>query len=476
MTETCDDYANHLREEITRLTPCVHGARLKEASDRTGIPESELLDFSSNQNLLHIDVTEPLTKACKYINQYPDSEYMQFRATAADFVGVFPENIIPGNGSTELIRLFAETVIKPKDTVVIPVPTFGEYENQCRLMGANIIYQKYEEMLTITDRQLSGVGAVFVCNPNNPTGTLIEREQLLTLADRCARKKVFLFVDEAFIELSDPGYSIATYVLDCEFLFVLRSLTKAFAVPGLRIGFGVAPITLAEYMNVARLTWNLNCIADTVGEWLLKHGSKFLYNSRDVINAEREWFHAQLAHIRGFKPLPSRTNFILVDTSDFPLTVAELAKRLLLKCIVIRDCTSFELKNHIRLAVRAHKENITLIQAIEQISMEWGEKIGKKSLEVAIKQGQTANSRISCEYYPCHFEGQDCTFCFCPFYPCEDTRTGGEYIKRASGSKVWSCMNCQLVHKPEVASKILDELLKGSDVKKTWKRVMEPLL
>ena len=126
VTETCDDYANHLREEITRLTPCVHGARLKEASHRTGIPESELLDFSSNQNLLHIDITEPLTKACKYINQYPDSEYMQFRATAADFVGVFPENIIPGNGSTELIRLFAETVIKPKDTVVIPVPTFGE--------------------------------------------------------------------------------------------------------------------------------------------------------------------------------------------------------------------------------------------------------------------------------------------------------------------------------------------------------------
>jgi threonine-phosphate decarboxylase len=238
----------------------------------------------------------------------------------------------------------------------------------------------------------------------------------------------------------------------------------------------VAPKKLAEVMNTARLTWNLNIIADRIGQWLMTHGSDFLRESRAFIEKERERFYKQLANIRGFKPLQSRANFILVDINGFPLTAPELSRKLLSKGIVIRDCTSFGLTEHIRLAVLKREENQAFIQAVEQVVMEWGKETGKKSLKAAIKEGHVANSRINCEYYPCHFEGQDCTFCFCPFYPCEDLRTSGEYIPRESGSKVWSCMKCHIVHKPEVAHKILDELLKDPDVKKAWKHAVEPLL
>ena len=476
MAEFSSDPTTYLRREILDLEPCVHGARLRESSKHAGIIESELLDLSSSINPLQIDLGEPLGEACKSIDRYPDSDYADFCSAAADFVGVSHENIIPGNGSTELIRLFAETVISHGDRVLIPTPTFGEYESQSKLMGASIIHRDFDRVLTTTEDELSSMKAVFLCNPNNPTGNLLEARVVRDLIKKCTDAGVFLFVDEAFIDLSNPECSVVQDVLDCDFLFVLRSLTKSFGVAGLRIGFGVAHETLAGFMNRVRLTWNLNIVGERVGKWLFENASGFLEESRAFIRSERKWFFVQLANMHGFKPIASKVNFILIDISGFSLGPKELSEKLLEKGIMIRDCASFGLPNHIRVAVRKRDENLRFIHSVEEVAMEWGREMGMEALQTAIEEGDVERSRVACEYYPCHFEGQDCTFCFCPFYPCEDTRTGGEYITRASGSKVWSCMKCDLPHRPEVAKRLLDEFLKGTDLKKTWERVMEPLL
>ena len=474
VTEFSD--ATPFRREVVGLERCLHGARLRESSDITGIPESEFLDLSSSINPLQIDLGEALRDACSSIDRYPDPDYVDFSSAAADFVGVSPENIIPGNGSTELIRLFAETVISHGDPVLIPTPTFGEYESQSRLMGARIVRWDFDQVLAITEDKLSSFKAVFFCNPNNPTGSLLEASEVRDLLERCARAGTLLFVDEAFIDLSDPGCSLVQDVLECDRLFVLRSLTKAFGVAGLRVGFGVAHERVASLMNRARLTWNLNIVGERVGRWLLENGRVFLEDSRTFIKRERDWFSVQLANIHGFKPIPSKANFILIEIARFPLGPGELSEKLLEKGIMIRDCTSFGLPSHIRVAVRSRDENLRFIHSVEEVVMEWGRKMGEEALKNAIEEGDVEKSRVACEYYPCHFEGQDCTFCFCPFYPCEDLRTGGEYIERASGSKVWSCMRCDLPHRPEVAKKLLGEFLKGTDRKTVWKRVMEPLL
>ena len=467
-------FYNRVKKTAIELTPCIHGARLSESAEVSGKSIDELLDFSVNLNPLGPPkLKKILANTYKSINDYPDNRYPDFKKAAAEYLDVSPENIVPGNGSSELIRLFAETVIEPGDKVIIPSPTFGEYEFQCRLFGAKVKYIDYSD---ITNVEPEGSKAVFLCNPNNPTGRLLERKVVDKLAQKCAASGVFLFVDEAFIELSNPRESIAKLAADNDFVIVLRSLTKTYAVAGLRVGFAVASPGFAKLLNNIRLPWNLNSIGSAVGERLLKNNKNYIDRSLELIRKERLWLASRLGAIRGFKPYPSDANFILVDAREFALDSAGLTERMLRHGIIIRDCASFGLENHIRVAVRKRSENMKLIRAFSGVITDWGSELAEKEIGKALERGVTARSRIDCEYYPCHFEGQDCTFCFCPFYPCEDERTGGEFVQRPTGGRIWSCAGCSIIHRGEIADKVLSALMKGRKLREVWKLVMEPAL
>jgi threonine-phosphate decarboxylase len=462
---------DRVRKTVIGLAPCTHGAKLEESAEESGKSIREFIDFSVNLNPLGPPkLEEILASAHNTIGNYPDNRYVDFKRAAADSVGVPPENIIPGNGSSELIRLFAEAVIEPGDKVIIPAPTFGEYEFQCRLIGAEVKYVDYSE---ITGIEPEGSKAVFLCNPNNPTGNLIKREEVLKLARKCAESSVFMFVDEAFIELSDPAESIVAASND--FVIVLRSLTKTYAVPGLRIGFAVTSPALANVLNKIRLPWNLSSIANIVGIRLLRNDQTYLNRSLRYIRKERAWLASQLGAIRGFKPYPSDANFILVDIRGFLINSTDLAGRMLRHGIIIRDCVSFGLENHIRVAVRKRNENQKLIRAFGNVISERGSQLAEKEIEEALTRGVAARSRIDCEYYPCHFEGQDCTFCFCPFYPCKEKKTGGEFVQRSTGGTVWSCAGCNLMHRVDISEKVLKGLMKGRKIKELWELVIEPV-
>lgn len=465
---------NRVRKTVLELKPIVHGARIEESAEATGKRVEELLDFSVNLNPLGMPALKKvLADACKKISNYPDNRYPGFKKAAADYLNVSPENIVPGNGSSELFRLLAETVIEPGDKVVIPSPAFGEYEFQCRLFGACVEHVGYD---SIAEIKTEGRKAVFLCNPNNPTGKLLRRKEVSKLAEKCASSETFLFVDEAFIELSNPEESIADLAAKSDFLVVLRSLTKTFAIPGLRVGFAVASPDLAKLMNNIRLPWNLNSIAFVAGEHLLANNKNYLNKSLALISKERGWLGSKLSAFRGFKPYASDANFILVDINEFAIGSKELAERMLRHGVIIRDCASFGLENHIRLAVRKRSENLKLIRAFSKVIEEWGKELAEKEIGRALEKGVAARSRTECEYYPCHFAGQDCTFCFCPFYPCEDRRTGGEYVVKSTGGSVWSCAGCCIIHRGEVADKVLKALMKGRNLKDIWKRVVEPEL
>lgn len=466
---------DRVRKTAVELVPCTHGARVAESAEESGKKPDELIDFSVNLNPLGPPkLKRILTNAYESISSYPDNRYPGFKKAAAEYLNVAPENIVPGNGSSELIRLFAEAVIEPGDRVLIPFPTFSEYEFQCRLFGAEIEQVDYSSITELEPDDKCK--AVFLCNPNNPTGKLLKREEVLQLAEKCAGLEVFLFVDEAFIELSDPEQSITAYAASNDFVIVLRSLTKTYAVPGLRIGFAVASRDFSCLLNNIRLPWNLNSYALEVGDYLLKNNKNYLDRSLELIKKERQWLESQLGAIRGFKPYPSDTNFILVDIRDFAINSAELEERILSHGIIIRDCTSFGLENHIRIAIRKRSENRKLIKAVSSVISEWGSELAEKEIGKALERGVAARSRIDCEYYPCHFEGQDCTFCFCPFYPCEDKRTGGELIQRPTGGTVWSCAGCRLIHEGEIVDKVLKALMKGKKIGEVWELVMEPAL
>lgn len=488
-----------LREHLLSLRPCLHGGLIQETSETYGISESEILDFSANFNPLGNPFEHPesglnfddiLKKSLEKLMEYPDNRYLEFREAAAKFVGlgVAPQNIIPGNGSTEIVRLVVECVAEKGDIVLLPWPTFGEYEMQCRIMGAEPQYPRQEEVETLSDEVLEKAKILFICNPNNPTGQLRTREEIKTLAERCKKHKTLLFVDEAFIELSDPAQSVADLPGSNNYVFVMRSLTKDFAIPGIRMGFGIASPEMAEILNTARLSWNLGTVANATGTALLNieggMENPYLKKARAMIRKEGEKLKAKLDRIRGFEAGEVNVNFIFVNIKKFMLNSSELSARMAARGVLIRDCASFHglEKDYIRVAVRTAEENDRLIAVIGDVIIQWGKEQAKHELQNVIEKAteEGIGGRKTCEYYPCHFEGQNCTFCFCPFYPCENERTGGKWIQSSRGGKVWSCVDCHLVHKKEIAQKILDCLMQEGDtdelVKVAWKEVMEPIL
>ena len=360
-----------IRKELLELAPCAHGGRLHEIAEQKGLDEAGMLDFSVNLNpYLPLDGRKAILKACDSIAVYPDNRYGEFRASAGRFCGVSPGNIVPGNGSSEIIRLFAEVAIEHGDIVAIPAPTFGEYEQQCRLFGARVRYIRMANVLNGEFWRLDGSKAAFFCNPNNPDGRLMKADFVLKLARYSQDHDIALAVDEAFIDLADPEQSVARYVEDYDNMLVLRSLTKCFAIPGFRLGFGVAGREAAGALNVIRLTWNVDSVAAEAGAYYMDHAASYLGLSREFVKRERQWLADRIGEIKGLKALPSGANYFLVDVSGTGTTSATFAARMLGQRIVVRDCSSFKMlgETFIRLAVRTREENERLIKALKAVA------------------------------------------------------------------------------------------------------------
>lgn len=360
-----------IRKDLLQLAPCAHGGRLHEIAEQKGLNEAGLLDFSVNLNpYLPLSGRKAILKACERIAEYPDNRYEAFRASAARFCGARPENIVPGNGSSEIIRLFAEAAVSSGDVVAIPSPTFGEYEQQCRLFGGRIRYVRMADLLKGEFWHLDGSKAAFFCNPNNPDGRLAEADFVLGLIKYCQDRGIALVVDEAFIDLADPGQSVARHVDEYDNLLVLRSLTKCFAIPGFRLGFGVACREAAAALNVIRLTWNVDSVAAEAGIFYMDEGASYLSLSRDYVKREREWLAQQINEINGLKALPSSVNYFLVDVSGTGMTSGLFAARMLSEGIVVRDCASFRMlgETFVRLAVRPREENVRLVRALKAVA------------------------------------------------------------------------------------------------------------
>ena len=318
-----------------------HGGRVRWHRARDGV---ELFDFSANMNPYPPEI--PWKPDLSVLKDYPDDRYETLKEVIGRTFGRDAAEVAVGNGSVELIRAFCLTVLGNGDTVCITPPTFAEYEMAARLAGARC---------SVDD---DGAAVRFLCNPNNPTGTLHSRPDVLRLLDRVAGQGTRLFLDEAFIELSDPRQSLVD--VSHENLFVLRSLTKSFTVPGIRFGYGFGMPELIEKIETVRLPWTVNAFAESFAIEAFRHYDR-LEASRERIARERNWLCGRLGSL-GLAYEPPSANYILIEV---PVEAEVLVGRLLSRGILVRDCRSFGLPRHIRVAVRTREENRQLIEALE---------------------------------------------------------------------------------------------------------------
>lgn len=319
----------------------VHGGNGKRQREKT---KNNVLDFSASTN--------PFAPVFEWycdpelLAQYPDDRYFELKDCIASAYNRSPDEICVGNGSIELIRVFCSVVFRgDKKRFFIKAPTFGEYELSARLAGAGKV------------KSPDKADVFFICNPNNPTGILQEKPEMIHHLERMKSHGGVLFCDEAFIELADPAQSMVD-VCDPN-LFVLHSLTKSFSIPGIRFGFGFGEPELIEKIEITRPPWSVNAFAEAYAQEAIRH-LRELPASRAAIAQEREWLTAEIDAL-GLHCHSSSTNFLLVECGR---DVAQLCTALAQRDILVRDCTSFGLPTCIRVAVRTRKENRHLTEAL----------------------------------------------------------------------------------------------------------------
>lgn len=361
------------KDHIRSLKPCMHGGEVWQLEYN----QKKVLDFSANVNPLG-----PSPKAINAIKEsfwripfYPDSNCTSLKEAISEYIGIIsPENLIIGNGSTEIIYLFAEAFIKDNDRVLIPAPTFGEYEMAVLKANGKTEHLPLTYDLKIDAKEfinrIEGVKAAFLCNPNNPTGLLIPFEDLIDIVDKAEKENAFIFIDEDFMDFApkEKRSSLIREIHSYQNLFILRSFTKFFGLTGLRIGYGISNREVIEIMSKAKIPWNINCLAEAAAIATLKD-LDFPDKTYRLIEEERDFLINELSQIKGFDIIPSDANFFLISIKKTGLKAKELKHKLLNFGILIRDCDSFKGLDdyYVRVAIRTRKENEYLIEALKKV-------------------------------------------------------------------------------------------------------------
>lgn len=366
------------------MTRPIHGGNIREVQNKYGLSKYAVLDFSASINPFGPPrgVKEVIKKSIDALPNYPDSDCLELRQAIAaylssisDPVGQFdPDNILVGNGSTELIHLIAR-VLTPKQAL-IPIPTFAEYEDAVRLTGGRCISVKARPdkdfswpMETILGR-LNQADILFLCTPNSPTGYLMPEADIYKIIHACKKHKIVLVIDETFLDFVDGGEqrSFVNLAARTSNIIVLRSFTKLYALPGLRLGYLVGGKTLVKKIGRMQPPWMVNTLAQAAGLEALKDRP---YAAQTVVqlNLEKEWLIAELSKTPGLLPYPSAANFILCRIATNKIDSAALTDEMARKGILIRNCSTYRGlgKSFIRVATRTREENTRLISSLREV-------------------------------------------------------------------------------------------------------------
>ena len=361
----------------------MHGGNLWALLEDPALSQERVLDFSANLNPLGPPegLLSFLEEQLRWVDRYPEPTYQHLRQAIGAFHGVPPEVVLSGNGATDLIHLISRwQAAGHRDSIegVVVSPTFGEYERAIVSDGGKVKHWGLQEQETIfvcpelsTRPLLKTGGMLLLCNPNNPTGTLWPEATLVQLLRQAEAEGVCVVVDESYLDwVVGPGLgSLVGRIAEFQNLVVLRSLTKSFSIPSLRLGYLVAAPETVQTLGRMQPSWSVNGLASAAGEWLLPQKA-YLDQSREKMVLWREEFWRQLKEIPGVQPYVSQANFLLCRLSDSAWSVAHLAHRLRKEGFLIRVCddlVGLKPGRFFRVAVRWPDENKRLVEMLERI-------------------------------------------------------------------------------------------------------------
>ncbi len=359
----------------------VHGGIRPAQLRALGLNPATTRDFSAS--ISPLGPPEGLWAALRRVDltAYPDPECLELREALAQRLGTVIEGILVGNGSTELIHLLTRALLSPPpagcaSAALLLTPTYGEYSGACALAGAEVL-----ELAAARERgfrwDLSQAGEiiracrpalVFLCNPNNPTGVYLGREEVFALARAVAPTGGLLVVDEAYLGFVEAPWDSLTLLAPdsgaANNVFLLRSMTKDYALTGLRLGYGLAGPEVIARLARLQPDWSVNGLAQAAGLVALADTS-YLPAARQAVDAAKAYLTATLTAL-GFGVLPAAANFLLVEVGDG----ATWRERLMRRGLFVRDCASFGLPDCIRIGIRPMPDCQRLAAVMEELCRE----------------------------------------------------------------------------------------------------------
>lgn len=354
-----------------------HGGDVWGFSKKYKVPVENIIDFSAPINPFGSPqkALEKIKKFASFIKFYPDQNPGEFKRSIADYVkGISSDNVVIGNGSIELIYMFFELFARNYE-VIIHVPSFTEYEKAALRVDAKPVLVKMPEDFSLKPDAIKNAVTkdtrmLLVCNPHSPSGRLFNRDLILELTDFCYARDIQVMVDENYMDFisSCQEYTLAPYVSKYDNLFIVRSFSKFFGMPGLRIGYGIGASKLIYSLENFRMPWSTSHLALIAAQAALED-TKFIEKSKKYLGKEKEKLVDMLSRISALKVFPSETNFLLIKILDKSINAIELKEKLAGKGILIRSCEDFQGldETYFRISIRKRKENLLLVQALETI-------------------------------------------------------------------------------------------------------------
>jgi len=361
---------NLVRPNILNVKNYVPGKPIEEVQRELGL--KDIIKLASNENCLGPSpkAIAAIKRVLKNVNRYPDSSSYYLRRKVAKFLGVDGNNLIFGNGSDEIIGLAVRTFVKDGDEIVIAKPTFLIYEIVSRIQNAKIKFVPLTkdfryDLKAMKKAVTENTRMVFIANPDNPTGSYVTKSELNEFF-KGLPEDLIVFLDEAYFEFAKSGRKDYPDGLDYlekrPGLIVARSLSKAYGLAGLRIGYGISNPEVISYMEKTREPFNVNLLAQAAALAAIDDKA-FLEKTLSHVELEKEFIYGELGKLK-LDYVESATNFIMVDVKK---DCKEVYNKLLKKGVIVRDMKAWGWNSFIRVTVGTRKENKRFVNALKGV-------------------------------------------------------------------------------------------------------------
>lgn len=355
-----------IRREIKNIEPYEPGVPIEEVERKLGVIKA--VKMASNENALgpSLRAVAAIENALGKINLYPDGGAFVLKSRLAEHLGVGEENVILGNGSDEIIRMITETFLNEGEEVVFAEPGFIIYRLAAVVMKGRCVSVPLKNYTHDLEAMSHAIGErtklVFIANPNNPTGTMVDAAKVASFMKSLPRNVIVIF-DEAYYEYVDRSDFPETidYIKEGRNVITLRTFSKVYGLAGLRIGYGISGEEFIKGMNRVRQPFNVNSLAQAAARAALED-KEHVRKSRRVNSEGKEFLYREFARMK-IAYVPSQANFILVDVGVDGDTVAQ---KLLKEGIIVRSMRMYNLPNFIRLTIGKMEENQRFIAALDK--------------------------------------------------------------------------------------------------------------